>query len=63
MKNIHESISNLLSQKLEKYKKKNLSSETCIQIYQEIFDTFVEMSGIKIFYIQPNLDWLKQALV
>ena len=30
---------------------------------QKIFDTFVEMSGIKIFYIQPNLDWLKQALV
>jgi len=30
---------------------------------KKIFDTFVEMSGIKIFYIKPNLDWLKQALV
>jgi deoxycytidylate deaminase len=24
------------------------------------FDTFVEMSGIKIHYITPNLDWLRQ---
>lgn len=27
---------------------------------KKIFDTFVKMSGIKIFYIQPNLDWLRQ---
>ena len=24
------------------------------------FDLFVEMSGIKIFYIEPNLHWLRQ---
>lgn len=24
------------------------------------FDLFVEMSGIKIFYIEPNLEWLRQ---
>lgn len=24
------------------------------------FDTFVKMSGIKIFYIEPDLSWLKQ---
>ena len=27
---------------------------------QKRFDTFVEMSGIKIEYIEPNLSWLKQ---
>lgn len=25
---------------------------------KKIFDTFVEMSKIKIFYVKPNLDWL-----
>jgi deoxycytidylate deaminase len=24
------------------------------------FDIFVRMSGIKIFYIDPNLEWLRQ---
>lgn len=24
------------------------------------FDTFITMSGMKIFYIKPNLDWLRQ---
>lgn len=24
------------------------------------FDTFVQMSGIKIYYIDPNLSWLRQ---
>ena len=24
------------------------------------FDSFVEMSGIKIYYITPNLEWLRQ---
>jgi dCMP deaminase len=28
---------------------------------QQRFNTFVEMSGIKIFYIEPNLDWLRQC--
>lgn len=27
---------------------------------KKIFNTFVEMSGIKIYYKQPNLDWLRQ---
>ena len=27
---------------------------------QEIFDTFVKMSGIKVKYVQPDLSWLKQ---
>ena len=27
---------------------------------QERFDTFVQMSKIKITYIKPNLDWLKE---
>ena len=29
---------------------------------QNIFDTFVKMSGIKISYIEPNLSWLKQLV-
>jgi dCMP deaminase len=28
---------------------------------QKRFDTFVNMSGIKVCYIEPNLDWLRQA--
>jgi dCMP deaminase len=28
---------------------------------QQRFNTFIEMSGIKIFYIEPNLDWLRQC--
>ena len=27
---------------------------------QKIFDTFVSMSKIKIYKVQPNLDWLRQ---
>lgn len=27
---------------------------------KKIFDTFVDMSGIKIFYVNPNLEWLRQ---
>ena len=27
---------------------------------QKIFDTFVQMSGIEIVYIQPDLSWLRQ---
>jgi dCMP deaminase len=26
------------------------------------FDTFVKMSGIKIHYVEPNLEWLRQLL-
>jgi hypothetical protein len=27
---------------------------------QKRFNTFVEMSGIKISYIEPNVSWLKE---
>lgn len=27
---------------------------------KKIFDTFVKMSKIKIFYVQPNLNWIKE---
>jgi len=30
------------------------------QAAKERFDKFVEMSGIKIYYTLPNLDWLRQ---
>jgi|GEM_PF-5309151 len=43
MKNIHESVSKLLSLKLEKYKSEKLSSSTCTAIYQDIFETFVDL--------------------
>ena len=29
---------------------------------QKRFQTFVRMSGIKIFYIEPNLEWLRQSI-
>ena len=43
MKNIHESVSKLLNNKLDKYKSKNLDSSTCTEIYTDIFDTFVTL--------------------
>lgn len=27
-----------------------------------LFDTFAQMSGMKVFYVQPNLDWLKEMI-
>lgn len=51
MKNIHESVSKLLAGKLEKHKSRSLNAETCTLIYQDLFDTFVDLfqeSGIKI---------------
>lgn len=29
---------------------------------KSLFDNFIRMSGMKIFYIQPNLDWLKEMI-
>jgi dCMP deaminase len=29
---------------------------------KNIFDTFVKMSNIKIQYVEPNFDWLKEAI-
>lgn len=43
MKNIHESVSTLLSTKLDKYKNEKLNSATCISIYQDIFEMFVDL--------------------
>lgn len=50
-KNIHESVSKLLSLRLEKYKNQNLNNEVCLKIYCDIFDCFVDLfqeSNIKI---------------
>ena len=30
------------------------------QEQQHIFDTFVNLSGIKIEYVKPDLSWLRQ---
>lgn len=43
MKNIHESISKLLIKKLDKYKSQNLNKETCVRIYQDMFDIVVDL--------------------
>lgn len=43
MKNIRDSIDRLLISKLEKYKAKNLDSSTCTSIYQDVFETFVDI--------------------
>lgn len=43
MKNIHESISKLLTSRLEKYKNEKLNSSTCTEIYTEVFES---LSGV-----------------
>jgi len=43
MKNIHDSVSKLLTTKLEKYKNEKLNTATCVAIYQDIFETFVDV--------------------
>ena len=43
MKNIHESVSKLLTSKLGKYKSQKLDSSVCTAIYQDIFETFVDV--------------------
>lgn len=51
MKNIHESVSNLLLKKLRTYKSSNLNDETCNLIYQDIFQSFIDVfqeSNIKL---------------
>jgi hypothetical protein len=58
MKNIHESVSKLLSIRLDKYKTKGLNSETCTLIYQDIFECFVDLfqeANIKISNESMNL--------
>ena len=45
--NIHEAVSKLLGERLKKYSVKDsearLDLVTCVKIYQDIFDTFVEI--------------------
>lgn len=41
MKNIHDSLSQLLSKKLEKHINTNLDAAKCTEIYTDIFDTIV----------------------
>ena len=58
MNNIHESVSKLLATKLAKHKNLKLNSETCTLIYQDVFDTFVDLfqeSRIKISNEAMNL--------
>jgi len=58
MKNIHDSVSKLLTTRLDKYKTKSLNKETCIAIYQDIFDCFVDLfqeSSVKISNEAMNL--------
>ena len=58
MKNIHESVSQLLSKRLDKYRTKSLNDETCTLKYQEIFDCFVDLfqeSKIQISNESMNL--------
>lgn len=42
-KQIHESLSKLLVNKLEPYKDEKLNSSTCISIYTDIFNCLVEV--------------------
>lgn len=61
MKNIHESVSKLIVQRLEKHKKSSLNRETCSQIYQDIFNCFVDIfenSEIKI--MNESMNFLSQ---
>jgi hypothetical protein len=58
MKNIHESISKLIVKKLEKYKSQNLNKETCVKIYQDMFEITLSLfqeSKIKISNEAVNL--------
>jgi hypothetical protein len=43
IKNVHESITKLLLDRLKKYKQERLDSQTCIAIYREIFSTLQEV--------------------
>lgn len=42
-KNIHESVSKLLATKLDKHKHEKLNTATCTAIYQDIFESFVDL--------------------
>ena len=58
MKNIKESVEKRLLPKLQKYKSEKLNSSTCIAIYQEIFETFVDIfegAGVQVSNEAMNL--------
>ena len=42
------------------YMIKNHGTHLLDKTQQEIFDNFVNLSGMKITYIEPNLSWLKR---
>jgi hypothetical protein len=57
-KQIHDALSKLLSKKLEKHLQSKLDKESCISIYQDIFDTVVgvfQESGVEISNEAVNL--------
>ena len=61
MKSFHESASNLLVEKLSKFKNKDLNKETCISIYTTIFESLQQVfeesgSGIS----NEALNWIAQ---
>lgn len=43
MKNIHESVSRILNDRLQRRLSQSLSRETCTEIYQDIFFTLSEL--------------------
>jgi hypothetical protein len=58
MKNIKESVEKLLLPKLQKYKSETLNTATCVAIYQEIFETFVDLfegASVKVSNEAMNL--------
>lgn len=57
-KQIYDALSKLLSKKLEKHLQSKLDKESCISIYQDIFDTVVgvfQESGVEISNEAVNL--------
>lgn len=57
-KQVHDSLSRLLSKKLEKYLNAKLDKDTCISIYQDIFDALVgvfQESGAEVSNEAMNL--------
>lgn len=58
MKNINESISKLLTSKLSKYKNEKLNHETCLNIYQDMFEVISNIfqeANIKISNESMNM--------
>lgn len=63
--NFYEAISKLLLKNLEQYKSKSLSKETCLSIYNTIFETIqnvVESAELQSSVSNESLNWLAQAL-